>query len=183
MVRGGQLAFAVAAGYVLGRRRRMRWALALGTAAAVGRATAGGRGLPGRGALPGASPGLSRLLEAGRPLMSAGAAATRTAVGGRIDGAADRLQQTAERLRSVGRPDTGDAAREHEDSAEERLDDRYDEEPYDDEAEYDDGDDTGYDDRDGGDEDDVDDDRDDSARSRAVRRADADRPPVRRRGR
>jgi hypothetical protein len=106
MSRGGELALAVTMGYVLGRKRRMRWALALGTAAAAGRLSSGRGGLMGKLSHPSTSPGLGRLLKAGRPLVSAGGAAARTAVGGRIDSAADRLQQTAQRLRTTGRPDT-----------------------------------------------------------------------------
>jgi len=105
MTRGGELALAVTMGYVLGRKRRMRWALALGTAAAAGRLSSGRGGLMGRLSNLSVSPGLGRLLKAGRPLVSAGGAAARTAVGGRIDSAADRLQQTAQRLRTTGRED------------------------------------------------------------------------------
>lgn len=185
MGRGGQIAFAVATGYALGRGRRMRWALALAAAAAVGRLTAGRGGLAGGLGRLGASPGLGRLLDAGRPLVSAGGAAARTAMGGRIDAAADRLQQTAQRLRGQGRTDDGDPARTGEPGAGDAdTDERYRDEPddrprYRGRSRYDDGDerddderydagddlddldDRGRDDEDGEDEDREDEDRED----------------------
>lgn len=200
MGRGGQIAFAVATGYALGRGRRMRWALALGAAAAAGRLTAGSEGLTGKLRLLSASRGLGRLLEAGRPLASAGGAAARTAVGGRIDSAADRLQQTAERLRGSGRSDA-DEARTREPAVEdtdadelyagEQDDSRYDNgDGYDDGDNGDDGD-LGDEDRDDEDQDDEDpdgedpddEDRGDRRRGGRTRAVESPRPPVRRRGR
>lgn len=210
MTRGGELALAVTMGYVLGRRRRMRWALALGTAAAAGRLSSGRGSLVGRLSQLSASPGVGRLLEAGRPLVSAGGAAARTAVGGRIDSAADRLQQTAQRLRGPGRQDadtdtdTGtdrdtDTPRPGKRRASERdssrAEERDAERSYGDENTADDDRfaDDEYDDResDDGRESDDDEDRgeDRGADEREYdqggrgRRAGSPRPPVRRRGR
>ena len=207
MTRGGELALAVTMGYVLGRKRRMRWALALGTAAAAGRLSSGRGGLMGRLSNPSVSPGLGRLLKAGRPLVSAGGAAARTAVGGRIDSAADRLQQTAQRLRSTGREDadtdaadtdtdtetTAETSRADKPRARDRDarrsyrddedDDRFADDEYDDLEGDDDVDepetDEGDDDE-GDDEERAEDERDEP---KGRRRAETPRPPVRRRGR
>jgi len=211
MTRGGELALAVTMGYVLGRKRRMRWALALGTAAAAGRLSSGRGGLMGRLSNLSVSPGLGRLLKAGRPLVSAGGAAARTAVGGRIDSAADRLQQTAQRLRTTGREDadtdTADTDTGTETAAEtsradkprtrdrdkpragkqsyrgDEDDDRFADDEYDDREGDDDVDEPETDE---GDDDEGDDDEraeDERDEPKGRRRADTPRPPVRRRGR
>ena len=205
MTRGGELALAVTMGYVLGRKRRMRWALALGTAAAAGRLSSGRGGLMGKLSDLSASPGLGRLLKAGRPLVSAGGAAARTAVGGRIDSAADRLQQTAQRLRTTGREDADtdaadtdtdtetaaetsradkprardrDAGRSYRDDED---DDRFADDEYDDREGDDDVDEPETDE--GDDDERTEDEPDERDEPKGRRRAETPRPPVRRRGR
>ena len=211
MTRGGELALAVTMGYVLGRKRRMRWALALGTAAAAGRLSSGRGGLMGRLSNLSVSPGLGRLLKAGRPLVSAGGAAARTAVGGRIDSAADRLQQTAQRLRTTGREDAdtdaADTDTDTETAAEtsradkprardrdkpragkqsfrdDEDDDRFADDEYDDREGDDDVDEPETDEGDDDEGDDEERAEDERDEPKGRRRAETPRPPVRRRGR
>jgi hypothetical protein len=100
-----QIALAVGAGYLLGRRRKMRLAITLGTAAATGRLG----GLPGQllrrgakligsdGPLGNVSPEVTEIAGMVRgELLSAGKAAALTAVRGRLDHLSDRLHEQAE---------------------------------------------------------------------------------------
>jgi hypothetical protein len=138
----GQVALAVGAGYLLGRRRKMRLALALGAAAATG----GFGGLAGqlvrRGAkLAGSndvlgkiSPELGEITDTVRTdLLDAGKAAAMTAVRSRIDRMSDQLHDQAEMWRQPhgedgqAEPDRGAsdeivAGPEDEETAEEPVD-------------------------------------------------------------
>jgi len=103
-----QRALAVGAGYLLGRRRKMRLALVLGTAAATG----GFGGLAGQAVRRGAklagssnvlgkvSPELGEIADMVRgDLLDAGKAATITALRGRMDRMSDKLHDQAEMWR------------------------------------------------------------------------------------
>jgi hypothetical protein len=138
----GQVALAVGAGYLLGRRRKMRLALVLGTAAATG----GFGGFAGqilrRGAklagsndvLGKVSPELGEITDMVRgDLLDAGKAAAMTAVRSRIDRMSDTLHDQAEMWRqphgddAQAEPDQGAADEtvrepEDEETAEEPVD-------------------------------------------------------------
>jgi hypothetical protein len=131
----GQIALAVGAGYLLGRRRKMRLALVLGTAAATG----GFGGLAGQllrrgakfaasdGVLGKVSPEVGEITNLVRgDLLDAGKAAAMTAVRSRVDQMSDKLHDQAETWRqSHGEDqDTGDeTAEEPADTAEELEED------------------------------------------------------------
>jgi hypothetical protein len=96
----GRMALAVAGGYLFGRFRKARWALALAGAAA-------GSGLAGRRALPRAgilkSPEVGRLAKDIRgDLAAAGKRAVVTAASSRMDSLSDRLGERASALRGAG---------------------------------------------------------------------------------
>jgi hypothetical protein len=108
MKRGPYIALAVGFGYLLGRRRRLTTALALGAAAAVGRASSSPGGLLRRGAQAlGSSPERTDLAGLGGPLIRAGKAAAKTAVSSRVDSLSDRLRQRSDGLRRPVRPEEG----------------------------------------------------------------------------
>lgn len=129
MKTGTQVALAVAAGYLLGRRRKMRLAMMLGGAAMTG----GLGGVPGqllrRGAgLLGSADVLGKvspeLGEVGSmitgELVPVGKAAARTAVTGRINALSDRVHERAEALRNPeqGQPGGGTEGEEEEQEGE-----------------------------------------------------------------
>jgi hypothetical protein len=96
-MKNGQVAVALTSGYLLGRTRKMRWALALASAAA-GRRLTSGRGAIGPDLLK--SPELSRLAQDVRSqLMAAGRTAAVNAASHRIDALSDRLEQRTNALR------------------------------------------------------------------------------------
>ncbi|WP_283133141.1 hypothetical protein [Rhizohabitans arisaemae] len=122
-----QLALAVAAGYFLGRRHKLRWATALAAAGAVGGIghVAGG-GILGKGAkLLGASPEMEEMVGRLRTeLTEVGKAAAVAAAGKQIDTLTTKLHDRAESLRTPAVP----APRaESEEGAEEPEYDEYDE--------------------------------------------------------
>ncbi|WP_159104641.1 hypothetical protein [Plantactinospora sp. BB1] len=107
MKSGMRIGLAVALGYVLGRRKKLRSALVLATAVAAGRASRGPGGLLKQGQdLLQSSPQLSGLGRLGSPLVSAGRAAATAAAGSGIDALSGRLRGGADALRrrSPGAP-------------------------------------------------------------------------------
>jgi hypothetical protein len=123
------MALAVGAGYVLGRRRKMRLAMGLGAAAVTG----GFGGLTrkmlqrGTGALAGAdgmlgklAPELGDVTEMVRgELVDVGKAAALAAVRGQLDRVSDRLHDHADSLRT-GRGNRDDEADEDQEEPEDR---------------------------------------------------------------
>ncbi|MBF6194817.1 MULTISPECIES: hypothetical protein [Nocardia] len=94
---GGRIALGVGIGYLLGRTRKMRFALSL-AGAAMARRSAGGPGdLIGRGTeLLKSTPELTRITDTVRDeLLGAARAAAVTAASNRIDALSNRLQQGA----------------------------------------------------------------------------------------
>ena len=117
MKSGTQVALAVGAGYVLGRRRKARLALMLGGAAATGGFGGVTRQLLKRGthlvgssdALGKISPELGEVTDMIRgDLVDVGKAAALTAVRGRIDRMSDRLADRASTLRSFAENGAGE---------------------------------------------------------------------------
>ncbi|WP_084955744.1 hypothetical protein [Thermoactinospora rubra] len=100
-----QVALALAAGYYLGRRRKLRAAVALALAGAAGglrRGAAGGLLQQGMKAL-GSSPQVEEMANRLRgELMEAGKAAAMAATTRQINSLADRLHERAESLRQPG---------------------------------------------------------------------------------
>lgn len=131
MKSGARVALAVGVGYLLGRRRKLQVALALGSAVAAGRLSAGSGDLLRRGTKGLlSSADLGKVAGLGGPLVAAGKAAAMTAVSSRIDSVSDRLQDRAETLRGRGGEDSVEQprGRAHDDDADE---DEFEEEPYD----------------------------------------------------
>ncbi|GAA4602916.1 hypothetical protein GCM10023195_09340 [Actinoallomurus liliacearum] len=133
---GLRIALAVGAGYLMGRRRKMRLALTLAAAGASGRIAKNPANLVKQGSkLLNTSPELKNLTDTVRGrLVEVGKAAAVTAASSQIDALSDRLQRRTE---SFLRPPTPGAAREKaarekEEPAEERggyeEDERYEEE-------------------------------------------------------
>ncbi|MFF4228943.1 hypothetical protein [Streptomyces sp. NPDC001820] len=128
-MKNGQVALALAGGYLLGRSHKMRWALTLGGMAA------GSRFLPGSDALGTKllkSPELSKLTDTVRDeLLSAGKTAAVAAAGNRINSLSDRMQRRASSLRAG--PEAEEPHGEDEDEEEPRDEDE--EEPRDEDEE------------------------------------------------
>ncbi|MFE9654161.1 hypothetical protein [Micromonospora sp. NPDC006431] len=100
MKSGARVALAVGFGYLLGRRRKLRTALALAAAVAVGRASKDPGGLLRYGSdLVNSSPQLSNLSKLGGPLATAGRAAATAAAGSGIDALSGKLRGSADALR------------------------------------------------------------------------------------
>jgi len=122
MKKGSQVAVALGAGYLLGRRRKMRLAMMLAGAAAVG-GTGGVAGqLARRGAkVVGSSLGSADLLGKVSPelseltglirhdLLDAGKGAAKTAMNSQIDSLSDRLHERAEAWRNPAEAASGTA--------------------------------------------------------------------------
>ncbi len=105
---GARIGLAVGAGYLLGRRRRLRKALIIAAAVAAGRASKDSGGLLAAGhRLLQSSPHLSNLGKLGGPLAAAGKAAATAAAGSGIDAVSDKLRGSADALR---RRSAGDQA-------------------------------------------------------------------------
>jgi hypothetical protein len=112
IVKGGsRVALAVAAGYFLGRTRKMRLALTLAAAGATGRVANGPGGLVKQaGSLLGSNPELKALTGQVRGrLTDVGKAAAVSAASGRISALTDRLEERTDALR---RPQSSDEAPE-----------------------------------------------------------------------
>ncbi|WP_343885385.1 hypothetical protein [Actinoallomurus spadix] len=139
---GLRIALAVGAGYLMGRRRKMRLALTLAAAGASGRIARNPANLVKQGTkLLNTSPEVKNLTDAVRGrLVEVGKAAAVTAASSQIDALSDRLQRRTE---SLLRPPTPGGAREREDEEayagrdvheEERYEEeRYEEERYEEE--------------------------------------------------
>jgi hypothetical protein len=104
------MALVAGAGYLLGRRRKLRVALVLGSAVAAGRLSRDPRGLLGQGgkALGGAGE-VGKLGGLGAPLVAATKAAATSVVTRRVNAVSDGLRRRADRLREPSRaePDPG----------------------------------------------------------------------------
>ncbi|MFG2055473.1 hypothetical protein ACGFI9_15750 [Micromonospora sp. NPDC048930] len=100
MKSGARIALAVGAGYVIGRRRKLRTALTLAAAVAAGRASQQPGGLKQLAAdLLSVNPQLSNLSKLGGPLATAGKAAATAAAGSGIDALSGKLRGSADALR------------------------------------------------------------------------------------
>ncbi|MGB2571117.1 hypothetical protein ACPFP2_22115 [Micromonospora citrea] len=110
MKSGMRIGLAVGAGYLLGRRRKLRTALTLAAAVAAGRASRDpGQLLKRGGDLLNSSPQLANLGKLGGPLASAGKAAATAAASSGIDAVSGRLRGSADALR---RKSTGGAGQD-----------------------------------------------------------------------
>lgn len=127
-MKNGQVALALAGGYLLGRSHKMWWALTLAGMAAGSRLRPSG-GAAGAKLLK--SPELSKLTDTVRDeLLSAGKTAAVAAAGSRIDSLSDRMHRRASALRA------GPEAEEARDEEEEPRDEEEEEvEPRDEEEE------------------------------------------------
>lgn len=100
-----RMALAVAAGYYLGRRRKLRWALSVAAAGATKRLTGRHAGLLQQGTKLLANPEVKALADTVRGrLVEAGRAAAVSAASSRIDALTDRLQERTESLRRSAEP-------------------------------------------------------------------------------
>ncbi|MGN9776000.1 hypothetical protein ACTMS0_09510 [Micromonospora sp. H33] len=100
---GARIGLAVGAGYLLGRRRKLRKALVLAAAVAAGRTSRNPGGLikVGQNLLQ-SSPQLANLGKLGGPLATAGKAAATAAAGSGIDALSGKLRGSADALRRKG---------------------------------------------------------------------------------
>ncbi|MGK5743136.1 hypothetical protein [Micromonospora sp. URMC 103] len=97
---GARIGLAAGLGYLIGRRRKLRTALALAAAVAAGRASMHPGGLLKRGAeLLQSSPHAANLGRLGGPLAMAGKAAATAAAGNSIDALSGKLRDSADSLR------------------------------------------------------------------------------------
>jgi hypothetical protein len=109
---------AIAAGYVLGRSHKMKWALALAALAGRGRLPLGAGGLLQQGAkLVSSSPEVTKLTDEMRGrLVDAGKAAAVAAVSSKIDSLSDGLRERSNAMRAASTGGKGRAgARDEED--------------------------------------------------------------------
>jgi hypothetical protein len=116
---GTQVAVGVAIGYVLGRTRKMRWAIGLASAGTIGRVAKNPGELVQQGSkLLGSSPQVKELTQDVRGrLMEAGKVAAMAAASNQINSLTDRLQERTGSLQQQARPSGGD---DSEDRDEER---------------------------------------------------------------
>ncbi|MFD1932654.1 hypothetical protein ACFSKW_14330 [Nonomuraea mangrovi] len=131
-----RIALAVAAGYYLGRRHKLRLAAAVAAAGLASRMRRGeGGGLLAQGTkLLGSSPELQQLTNRLRgELVDVGKAAAVAATSKQIDTLTSRLHDRAEALRKPGGARKADE--EEADEVEEYEGDEYEEEPYEEEEE------------------------------------------------
>lgn len=117
---GTHVAVGVAIGYVLGRTRKMRWAMGLVSAGTIGRVAKNPGELVAQGSkLLGSSPEVKELTEGVRGrLMEAGKVAAMAAASNQINSLTDRLQERTS-LQQV-RPSGEDEESDSEDREEER---------------------------------------------------------------
>jgi hypothetical protein len=112
-----RIAMAVGLGYLLGRRKKMRTAMAVGAAIAAGRVSRNPASLLQRGGeLLGNTPALGQLSGLSKPLADAGKAAAAGMVSRGIESMGDRIRQRTDSLRINGEP----AEHDDEDTADER---------------------------------------------------------------
>jgi hypothetical protein len=98
-----RIAIAIGVGYLLGRRKKMRTALAFGAAAAAGRFSQDPRAVLHRGGeMLGKAPVLGEVAGLRKPLAAAGTAAGGGAVSKVIDSVGDRIRRRADALRGSG---------------------------------------------------------------------------------
>ncbi|WP_344493613.1 hypothetical protein [Nonomuraea monospora] len=124
-----RIAFALLAGYILGRRRKLRMAAALAAAGLAGRAR-GGKGVAGGvGLLSQGIKGLTSSADVAPivdrlrgDLLNVGKAAAVAAAGRQIDSLSDKLHDRAEALRSPGTASGDDA--DQADAPEDAQDDQ-----------------------------------------------------------
>lgn len=116
-----RIALAVGLGYVLGRRRKLRWALTLGSAAAAGRLSRDPQLLRQGLAKLTSGAGLGQLSGLTGPLAQAGRMAATAAVSHGIDSVGGRLRQRADSLRSRGGGAEGQEVEEQETEEAERT--------------------------------------------------------------
>ncbi|MFC0503788.1 hypothetical protein [Micromonospora costi] len=121
---GARIGLAAGLGYLVGRRRKLRVALALAAAVAAGRASMHPGGLLKRGAdLLQAHPHLASVGRLGGPLAVAGKAAASAAAGNGIDAISGKLRDSADTLRRrsaglTGQTSGGDGAEQASDGSE-----------------------------------------------------------------
>ncbi|HKR71270.1 MAG TPA: hypothetical protein VJT16_20725 [Streptosporangiaceae bacterium] len=117
MNKASTVALAMGAGYLLGRKRKLRMALIVASAAATGRVgdvaanalKRGGSLAASSGALDKLSPELTKVVGTMRgDLADAGKAAVQAAVASRIESLTDSLHDRAEGLRNPAEPDEGE---------------------------------------------------------------------------
>jgi hypothetical protein len=135
---GARVALAVAAGYYLGRRHKLRTAVGLAIVGAVRGLTSGkgGAGLLQQGAkVLGSSPELEKITDRIRgDLMEVGKAAAVAATSKQIDSLSGKLHERAEALRTPGAPSRTRATEPEADGGRAREpEDEYEEEPYEEE--------------------------------------------------
>ncbi|MEE6259144.1 hypothetical protein [Plantactinospora sonchi] len=117
--RATQLALVAGASYLVGRRRRLRLALLLGSAVAAGRFSGDWPGLVRRGAKAvGGAADWNPVRDLGGPLVKATRAAASSAVTRHVESVSNDLRQRADRLRTP-RPAEPDENRQDEGSGEE----------------------------------------------------------------
>ena len=103
MKTGAQIGVAVAAGYLLGRFHKLKWAVALGTMAGRKKLAGQQSALLGKGAKLLGSTDLGPVTQELRgQLLEAGKAAAVTAFSSRINSLSDSLQQRSQTLRAAG---------------------------------------------------------------------------------
>ncbi|MEV0390905.1 hypothetical protein [Nonomuraea sp. NPDC050643] len=132
-----QVAFAVLAGYYLGRRRKLRMAAALAAAGLAGRVRSGEGGLLAQGIKAvGSSAELQQITDRLRgELVEVGKAAAIAATSRQIDSLSGKLHERAESIRepegakAAGQPIKEPAAAEDEDYEEEGYEEEEPEEP------------------------------------------------------
>ncbi|HEX6932257.1 MAG TPA: hypothetical protein VF162_08955 [Streptosporangiaceae bacterium] len=149
---GTQTGIALAVGYMLGRKHKLRMAALLATAAASGRlSTLGGAAMK-RGVGMGASSGLLGKVtpqlggiadKVRGELVNAGKAAAMAAVSSRVESFSDSLHQRADSIRGNGKSPGGAEAEDNEDELRDgdEPEDSYEDEAddsYEDEADYED---------------------------------------------
>jgi hypothetical protein len=128
---GARVGLAVAAGYLLGRSHKLKWALGLAALAGRGRLPGGPGGLVQQGTkLLTSSPEFTKLTgEMKGRLVDAGKAAAVAAVSSKINSLSDSLRERSDLMRAAKPGGNGDAAagdeEEAEDERSQRDDERY----------------------------------------------------------
>lgn len=124
MKTGARVGLAVAAGYLLGRFHKVKWALAVAALAGRGQLPGGPGGLLQQGAkLLASSPELTKLTDEmkGR-LVDAGKAAAVAAVSSKINSLSEGLRERSDAMRAPGAGGTGGAAPSDEQAGESERD-------------------------------------------------------------
>ncbi|MER5322812.1 hypothetical protein [Streptosporangium roseum] len=113
---GAQIALAVGAGYLLGRNRRLRMAVALAAAGATGRLGASGSDLVQQVLKKlGTVPELEKIVDSVRgELFEVGKAAAKAAATKQVDVLTSKLHERADMLRTPGKPGGAEEAEEEE---------------------------------------------------------------------